>query len=444
MEALLYPYQIRNLNGKTKEDKLRTASLAATLLYFDKIILAGVGLPPEPGLPTWDEVRAKEEQLRARFGPQVFEGHHYGRFADQLSCEDVSYITYGNYVRTWTKWRRQVEPLIEAGVIAEVSLLRGVERMRSAAEQAKDPLAASMLTVPHLLSDLYGYNFFELTREIGNTLTKNPNARKDYQKSWVLAEGTAVAEAYLCKLIQASPEVDDSLDKRGIAEHEHFRFQAYCLHAFAQSFLSQALGVPLVSDDESHYAVRAMSPILSSLSTQENDTRADIALKTFAGSMLATLPSVLPKSFKAILDIRDFFSDDLLEFRERIQLVVKKLFHDTSEQPSQQKIQELVSDQFLEPLRAIEKQLAKPTRRLAINLLGSGPLIGGGIALMSSLLIGGSLSIPAAGAGVLTAGLAASLRTTLEEWHTIDNSKVAFLLKAKRYLEKRSKGVTLL
>lgn len=440
MEALLYPYQIRNLNIETKEDKIRTASLAATLLYFDKIILAGVGLPPEPELPTLDEVRAKQERLRARFGLQVFQAQHYGRFAAKLTCEDVVYITYGNYLKTWAKCRRQLEPLIKAGVVAEVSLLQGVKSMRAAAEQVNDARAASMLTVPHLLS---GYNFFELTKEIGGAVAKSPNMTKDYQRSWVLAEGTAVAEAYLCKFMQ-SQHVDDSLDKRGIIEHERFRFQSYCLHVFAQSFLSQALRVPLVSDDESHYAVRAMSPLLSSLMTQENDTGADIALKTFACSVLTTLPPVLPKSFEAILEIRDFFRDDLLEFRERIQTVVRKLFHDTNEPPSQQEIQELVSDQFSEPLRAIEKQLAKPTRRLAINLLGSGPLIGGVIALMGSLLTGGSLSIPVVGAGVLIAGLIASLKTTLEEWQTIDNSKVAFLLKAKRYLEEQSKGITIL
>jgi hypothetical protein len=265
-----------------------------------------------------------------------------------------------------------------------------------------------------------------------------PERRQEYEQSFTLANGVEPAAVYICKIPGASADFAG----RGIPEHNQFLFSAYCVDVFAQSLISHALGLPLVSDDESHFAVRGRSALLSSLSGQgENDT-GDVVLKLFAQALLATLPGLIPRSLESIVPIREHFAANLQHFRQVLQSLAQDLDYEKGDTIAAKDIQQKVRKSLAEPLEDLERQLSSPPRRLAEHLLTSAPVLAGGLAFMISLFSGGS-PVGAVSAGTVGAFVAAGMKAWFEGEKILDNAKVAFLLRTKRYLEDQAQSVVL-
>lgn len=432
MEAILYPHHRFELNMENEPQQLRTAALASSLLFLDKVYLARFAFPTEDCFPK-DDILKRLQELKSKHGPDVLKPTKFRHHAKDLTCEDVAAMRFVDYTARWVPFSKSIEPLTSAGVVEEISLREVIGAARQRAEQAGDRQAIPFLSPE---AAMVGFKFTALLDEIPKLL-EDPQFKAPFDQSYTLADGSDLAVAYLCEFMK---QMDSDIpSRRGIENISQVLYQGYFLDVFAQSLLAKFLKVPLVTDDECHTAVRDQ---LKLFPKSEKKSELELMMQLFAGGLMATLPGILPRSYEAIIDLRDYFEQDLTAFRQRLRSLAKDLLG-KKETPTPEELAEKVRKELAEPLESLERQLSRPSQRVLKNLFGSGSLISGGIMFLYHFLQPGG-DVNAIQIGGLTAAMStlwAYFRTKVEAQETVDNSNVAFLFKAKRLLEDRYRGI---
>jgi hypothetical protein len=436
LSAIISPHHTFFLGLDTEGSRRRAASLTAALLFFDTLAIATVAWPYEGNLIAEPEIHSKTNKIIADYGVEVFSD--YEKFADRLSAEDIIFIMFQDYILRWEAFRKQAEPLFTHGVLCRASIQEYVEQIEQTPEAAAKWPANTPYNAYNFLMQLH---FPEVLRNWEQFISR-PENRDTFSQSYRCSRDQGLACMHLYRMIRdRSPWVTEARDPRN---HSRLLHMAHGMDMFAQLLVSLYSNTPIITDDESHLELASRVPALEAIqSIRKTDVAGKVETKLLTHTILSELPGILPKSFEAILELRHALSDDLQYFRQVLQSISRDIVESKREQVSVQDIEARARKELSEPLKALERQLSHPTRSLAKNIVGSGPVVSMGTTLVATAFLG----TPLPGAALLGLGVgtaAACVKTRIEEAEIIDNSKVGFLLKAKRLVDARSRDFTLI
>lgn len=181
---------------------------------------------------------------------------------------------------------------------------------------------------------------------------------------------------------------------------------------------------PTLFLDESELAlVTHAASALGKHTSSSSQERTQLNILTEA---LVALPCIVPRSLEALIEVREDLTTELSDLRYHLQRVATDLAY--AERLSAHQIRQAAEVEVLRPLHDLRRRLRHPTRRLATNLFTGGPFVGATLAYVASQAIGdASLSSFVA---TIAAVAVAAAKTESDRVETINQSPVAFLLKA--------------
>lgn len=423
MNVLLYPYhQLRPYGDKTMPTS-RRATIAAALLYFDTVTLGRMGYPEELDLWSEDEALAVIDRIKSRRGAHVVKRFWTTGDHSELTCDEFSSLYFIRYLCDEHTFRQAYRPLLQEGVLRCVSLAKETQRAKQAAEAAGHPDAECI----DMRACLQG---FQRTVDEFRDWPANDPDRRTFEEVFVEAD-TGLAAVYLRHAL--SDYAPDVWQDCSVTAKETFLAYSFLLDLHHQSALATVLGLPLASFHEAHIALRQRHVALfRSLQGEAKFTSGaeTLALRALSKTM-TSLPAIIPRSVEAILEVRGKLEAELTEFREAVSDVAADLAHGRQQEPTDEEIARAVQERFTKPLATLERRLARPGRDLARNLVTSGSLATGAVTLAATIISGGS-AIAAALLGASVPLLVESLKTRFERQNDIEQSGVAFLVRAKK------------
>lgn len=207
---------------------------------------------------------------------------------------------------------------------------------------------------------------------------------------------------------------------------------------FVRSVIADLTHRPVIAFYELHARLRhvlleAVAPLRTQRSSHEEATH--LVANDLVNHALMRLPSIIPRSTSAILEVRELLHEPLTEFRSRAKRIAEHMVLDLK--LTEQDIASAAARELTEPLEDLKARLAKPSRMLARNLLSNTAILSTGVTLLASVAwkTPGALS---AALPLMSAILASTAKTWVDRKDAIDTSGVSFLLRMESLTTRRS------
>lgn len=408
MNVFLYPYHFLPRFSELQMNRGRLAEISSALIYFDSITIGRPGDPKDLGLGEVADII------------EVSKRHPIGnRNISDLSIGEYAIHAFNDWAQEYSSFLNDYDPLIKNSVLRTVSLSR---LTRAAREHASDESERDALQMRSVLAGFISatpgwIDWANSASEVAHASLIDMNA----------SGSLGLSMYYWRHQLLHDPEFLSKADDKSRFEYLQavFRFDS-----FLQATLSQVMQMPVVGLCDEHLQVRERH--LAKTRPRETPEADQLALRLVA-RVLTNLPSVIPRSPEAILELRHSLADELGEFRQGVRDATNDMMYQFGDEgPSEADIDQVAQRTFVRPLRDISKRLERPGRQLLANLASSEAMLTSTVVLSTGILNHAQgLANLALGASV---ALLASAAATWKERKSIEQEKpnVAFLLKAAR------------
>lgn len=420
LNVLLYPYHSLAPLPDAGQPNARAIETAATLLYFETVTVGRLGDPGDMELGSPEEALEEVERIKQRRGARAVSAFNQeGKFSG-LNLEEVAALSFVRYWYDVAKFHKNYGSLIDADVVRPVSLTGITNDLILNAESV-----GSDIEWLNMKSVLAG---FVAKHDAFKRWPNNRTEREIFEAALLDADGLGMTCWYLRAIIgQTNPALLQSED---VARQGEFFREAFLLDVHHQTVLSAILALPIVSFDEAHLKLRGnyAAKLSTTLAAEEGMAGLESLAIQLVAETLGQMPTIMPRSTEAILELRQTLAEELAEFRQGIRNAASDLIH-ASGPITQKLIAYTVEKNFARPLDNLTRRLAHPNRELLRSLLTTPAAMGGAVSFaVASIGTGGNLlSLFAAAAGAV---LSAAAKARIDRKKDVEQSGVAFLLRA--------------
>ena len=377
--------------------------ISAALLYFDHLDLFNVTLPLPPDMT--DDWARFESVLRSVRGDAIVDIPDPIAATELPPTERIAIATM-RYAKNYASFYRAYQPLIDEGVLRFHSL------QQAFMGGSEDDSQSSAMELLRMAADIARDGFI-LRPEIHGLVAQ-------------LAAETAstVDNGYSIGLLWSAVT-------RALGEDSIWRDPGYLaimiqiLELVVAAFLAGS-GTYITFHAQYPQASALFAQRISSIVGSDNvPTGSSMAPIEIMSTILATFPAIKARSANAVLELRHDLQAELMELRDRIQDIAT----DIADAPdSTVSIQAEVERRIHRPVRDLTRRLSRPGRDLARNLFSNQSFLTAAITMAATYA-----STPPISTATLSLSvplLASSLQTLFDRKRQIDQSGVAFVMRA--------------
>jgi len=415
MDIMLYPYHRLAPYPSDPKPTPAAARLAALLLYYDSVTLGRPGTASELALPDKAELYDEMAGLIKVHGERAVADCVLGKdLPRQFTARDIAVLRAVRYVRDLEQFEVRYAPLLDVGVLRVTSLATVLET-----KEAMVGVLQGFLRAYELLHDWFEQDMFA----------------DRFTDAYLDADGVGLAGLYLQQIAQQTyPGV---LTRPDLGRRGEFFIWSYLLDAYHQTLLANQTALPLLSLNELHLSLRGHY-LRALRRRQQGGTAAplaDEAALRVGAETLWQIPTVVPRSPRAILRLRTELGEELAALRQGLDQVGELLLHKRHGDVHASDMQDAAQDHFVRPLQAYKQRLDTLPGSFLKEVYTSEALVEGMLtAIATARMIPSASVLVDLIVAVAAAGVAASFRTARSLRKFEDEPGLAFLLKAEEVL----------